>query len=158
MPNLTRVGQNRIYAPYMTVYMVVSLPKIPYIHRIFMVLANSEPYSSGAGFCATAVQVPQFRCRSSSGATAVQVPQQFRCRSLGAAVQVPQQFRCRSSSGATAIQVPQFRCHSSSGATAVQVPQQFRCHSSSGAAVQVPQQFRCRSSGAAAWSAWPAAR
>jgi len=27
-------------APYMTVYLVVFLPKIPYIHRIYMVLAN----------------------------------------------------------------------------------------------------------------------
>ena len=35
-----RVGQNRIYTPYMTVYLVISLPKIPYIHRIYMVLAN----------------------------------------------------------------------------------------------------------------------
>jgi hypothetical protein len=34
------VGQNRIYAPYMTVYLVISLPKIPYIHRINRVLAN----------------------------------------------------------------------------------------------------------------------
>jgi len=34
------VGQNRIYAPYMTVYTVISLPKIPYIHRVYMVLAN----------------------------------------------------------------------------------------------------------------------
>ena len=37
---MLRVGQNRIYAPYMTVYLVISLPKIPYIHRIYMVLAN----------------------------------------------------------------------------------------------------------------------
>ena len=29
-----RVNQNRIYTPYMTVYLVISLPKIPYIHRI----------------------------------------------------------------------------------------------------------------------------
>jgi hypothetical protein len=36
----TRVGQNRIYTPYMTVYLMISLPKIPYIHRICMVLAN----------------------------------------------------------------------------------------------------------------------
>jgi len=36
-----RVGQNRIYTPYMTVYLVLSLPKIPYINRIYMVLANS---------------------------------------------------------------------------------------------------------------------
>ena len=35
-----RVGQSRIYTPYMTVYMVISLPKLPYIHRIYMVLAN----------------------------------------------------------------------------------------------------------------------
>jgi hypothetical protein len=40
-PTVThRVGQNRIYTPYMTVYLVISLPKIPYIHRIYMVLAN----------------------------------------------------------------------------------------------------------------------
>jgi len=37
---MTRAGQNRIYTPYMTVYLVISLPKIPYIHRIYMVLAN----------------------------------------------------------------------------------------------------------------------
>jgi hypothetical protein len=35
-----RVGQNRIYTPYMTVYLEISLPKISYIHRIYMVLAN----------------------------------------------------------------------------------------------------------------------
>jgi hypothetical protein len=38
--HLFRVGQNRIYTPYMTVYLVISLPKLPYIHRIYMVLAN----------------------------------------------------------------------------------------------------------------------
>ena len=37
---MLRVGQNRIYTPYITVYSVISLPKIPYIHRIYMVLAN----------------------------------------------------------------------------------------------------------------------
>ena len=31
-----RVGQNRIYTPYMTVYLVISLPMIPYIHRIYI--------------------------------------------------------------------------------------------------------------------------
>jgi len=36
-----RVGQNRIYTPYLTVYLVISLPTIPYIHRIYMVLANT---------------------------------------------------------------------------------------------------------------------
>jgi hypothetical protein len=35
-----RAGQNRIYARYMTVYLVILLPKTPYIHRICMVLAN----------------------------------------------------------------------------------------------------------------------
>jgi len=37
---LCRVGQNHINSPYMTVYLVISLPKIPYIHRKYMVLAN----------------------------------------------------------------------------------------------------------------------
>ena len=37
---MSRVGQNRIYTPYLTVYLVISLPKIPYVHRIYMVLAN----------------------------------------------------------------------------------------------------------------------
>ena len=38
--HMRRVGQNRIYTPYMTVYLVISLPEIPYTHRIYMVLAN----------------------------------------------------------------------------------------------------------------------
>ena len=33
---MIRVGQNRIHTPYMTVYSVISLPKIPYIHRIYI--------------------------------------------------------------------------------------------------------------------------
>ena len=37
---MIRVGQNHIYTPYMTVYLVISLPKIPYTHLIYMVLAN----------------------------------------------------------------------------------------------------------------------
>jgi hypothetical protein len=32
---MSRAGQNRIYAPYMTVYLVISLPKLPYTHRIY---------------------------------------------------------------------------------------------------------------------------
>ena len=40
LAHMNRVGQNRIYTPYMTVYLVISLPKIPYIHRIFMPVAN----------------------------------------------------------------------------------------------------------------------
>jgi hypothetical protein len=42
-----RVGQNRINTPYMTVYLVISLPKNLYIHCIYyMVLANPSciPY------------------------------------------------------------------------------------------------------------------
>jgi len=35
-----RVGQKRMYTPYMTVYFVKPLPKVPYIHRVYMVLAN----------------------------------------------------------------------------------------------------------------------
>jgi len=35
-----RVGQNRIYTSPMTVYLVISLPKIKSIHRLTMVLAN----------------------------------------------------------------------------------------------------------------------
>ena len=37
---ICRVGQNCIYTPYMTVHLVISLPKLPYIHRIYMVLSN----------------------------------------------------------------------------------------------------------------------
>jgi hypothetical protein len=32
--DIGRVGQIRIYAPYMTVNLVISLPEIPNIHRI----------------------------------------------------------------------------------------------------------------------------
>jgi hypothetical protein len=39
--HMHRVGQNRIYILYMTVYLVIFLPTIPYINRIYMVLANS---------------------------------------------------------------------------------------------------------------------
>jgi hypothetical protein len=35
-----RVGQNRIYTPYMTLCLVISLPKVPYIHCNYMALAN----------------------------------------------------------------------------------------------------------------------
>ena len=36
----SKVGQNRTYTLCMTVYLVISLPNIPYVHRIYMVLAN----------------------------------------------------------------------------------------------------------------------
>jgi hypothetical protein len=35
-----RVSHDRIYTPYMTLYLVISLPKIPYVHCIYMALAN----------------------------------------------------------------------------------------------------------------------
>ena len=40
-----RVGQNRTYAPYMTIYLVIFLPETLYLHHtyiyyIYMVLAN----------------------------------------------------------------------------------------------------------------------
>jgi len=41
---LTRVGQNRSYTLYMTVHLVISLPGIPCIHRIYLVLANPSSY------------------------------------------------------------------------------------------------------------------
>ena len=39
-PHMHRVGQIRIYTYIYTVYLVISEPKIPYVHRIYMVLAN----------------------------------------------------------------------------------------------------------------------
>jgi len=42
-----RVGQNRMYALYMTVCLMISLPKTPYIHRKHMVLANPTKALSG---------------------------------------------------------------------------------------------------------------
>jgi len=38
---ICRVGQNRISAPYMTVRMVISLLKIPYVHRIYLYINGS---------------------------------------------------------------------------------------------------------------------
>jgi len=34
--HMHRVGQNRMCTPYMTVYLVISLPKLLCIHRIYM--------------------------------------------------------------------------------------------------------------------------
>jgi len=36
VPAVLRVDQNRIYTPYKTVYLVISLPKIPCIQRIYI--------------------------------------------------------------------------------------------------------------------------
>jgi hypothetical protein len=49
---LPRVGQNCIYTYIYTVYLVISKPKIPYVHRIYMVLANPNPTPLSA-FCPT---------------------------------------------------------------------------------------------------------
>ena len=38
--HMTRVGQNCIYTYEYTIYLVISKPKIPYVNRIYMVLAN----------------------------------------------------------------------------------------------------------------------
>ena len=38
--HMHRVGQNRIHTYIYTVYLVISMPKIPYVHCIYMVLAN----------------------------------------------------------------------------------------------------------------------
>ena len=34
--HIIRVGQNRIYTPYLTEYLAIFLPKIPYIRRIYI--------------------------------------------------------------------------------------------------------------------------
>jgi hypothetical protein len=45
-----RVGQNRIYALFMTVYMGVSLPNMPYIHRIYMYGSSNAARTEWVGF------------------------------------------------------------------------------------------------------------
>ena len=45
--HMPRVGLSCICAPYLTLYSVISLPKIPYVHRIYMVLANPAHPVSG---------------------------------------------------------------------------------------------------------------
>jgi len=70
---MCRVGQNATYAPYTTVYLVISLPKTPYIHRIYiyiyiyMVLANLRMCNAKSGRKAhqlTQGQVWRFRQRN----------------------------------------------------------------------------------------------
>ena len=53
-----KVGHNRIYAPYITVYLVISLPKIPYIHRMYMVLANPRSLRCGTMWVSLATTIP----------------------------------------------------------------------------------------------------
>ena len=45
--HMIKVGQSRMHAPYMAAHLVISLPKLPYIHRVYMVLAN--PTYDGCG-------------------------------------------------------------------------------------------------------------
>jgi hypothetical protein len=43
---MSRVGQNRMYIPYMTVCMMITLLNIPYIHPIYIYMYGSgQPYS-----------------------------------------------------------------------------------------------------------------
>ena len=44
IPYIHRVGQNRMYTPYMTVYTVISLPMMPYVHREYMVVWSTLKY------------------------------------------------------------------------------------------------------------------
>jgi len=47
-----RVSQNHMCTPYMTVCMVISLLKMPYLHRIYVrVYGFGQPYSQGWGWC-----------------------------------------------------------------------------------------------------------
>ena len=68
--HMRRVGQDRVYTPYMTVYLVISLPKIPYIHRMYRVLANPTHARYGAGgqayvLCRSSGNWPQPEARAS---------------------------------------------------------------------------------------------
>jgi len=48
--------QNRVYTLYMTVYLVISLRKTPYIHRIHMVLANPTTVVTDEGITSVTQQ------------------------------------------------------------------------------------------------------
>ena len=48
---LYRVGRNRIYTPYITVCMVISLLKLPYVHRIYVYM-----YGSGQTYSCTNIE------------------------------------------------------------------------------------------------------
>ena len=63
---MIRVGQNSIYAPYMTVNFVIYLLKIPYTHRIYMVLAN--PSDDCFARTCTALHVPKICVASTCSA------------------------------------------------------------------------------------------
>jgi len=73
--SMCRVGQNHMYAPlYMTVHLVISQPKIPCTHRIYMVLANPKHVTSCASYhCAYIPQVAMIGVSSFSCA-AINLP------------------------------------------------------------------------------------
>jgi hypothetical protein len=46
---ICRVGQNRIAAPYMTACTIISLPKIPCMHRKYIFMCSfGHPYAYGS--------------------------------------------------------------------------------------------------------------
>jgi len=56
-----RIVHNRMYTPYLTVFLVISLPKIPYTHRIYMALVNST-YHTHAELMPVHTCVPVLAC------------------------------------------------------------------------------------------------
>jgi len=42
--HICRVGQTRIFTPYVTICLVISLPKLPFIHCV-QVYCSGQPYS-----------------------------------------------------------------------------------------------------------------
>jgi hypothetical protein len=37
---MCRVGQYRLYTPYTAVYLLISLPRKTFVHRVYMAMAN----------------------------------------------------------------------------------------------------------------------
>ena len=60
-------GQNRIYTPYMTVYLAISLPKIPCVHRVHMVVANPRYIALPIISCVKIPRVPRNCFQNYSG-------------------------------------------------------------------------------------------
>ena len=69
--NTLRVGQNRLYTLYVTIYLVIPLPDIPYMHRIFMVLAN--PNNTMLCLSSPSITVYTITSRKSHGLQAASV-------------------------------------------------------------------------------------
>jgi len=56
--HMPRVGQNRIYTPYMTVRMVMFLLKILHVHRIYLYMYGSgQPYTCHTAVLASAGEI-----------------------------------------------------------------------------------------------------